>query len=294
MLERNDARLDPGGGFDENWTRVDGLRVRFLHAGSGPPIVLVHGLLGYSFNWRRIIPDLAKRYEVFVPDLSGCGFSECSSEMDCRLSASGKRLLAFLDAVGISSAILMGHSYGGATAMVAASFDPVRFRRLILVSPANPWSRIGRKRLRLLRIPLIAACFPPVGRWARPLQGYFVRRMYGDPRRLNQETLISHFKPLARQGVLEHGVGIVKTWWEDMDVLKVVLPSIARIPALLVWGSRDRTVDPASAAPLSHCFELAAVEIIDGAGHLPFEECPHEFLNVVEPFLKADLRRLQP
>src|SRR5215813_9396671 len=166
-------RLRPREGFDENWTRVDGFRVRFLHAGSGPAIVLVHGLLGYSFNWRRVIPELAKSYEVFVPDLPGAGFSECSPTMDRSLSASGKRLLAFLDAVDIRATILMGSSYGGATAMVAASFNLARVRRLVLVSPANPWSRVGSKRLRLLRIPAIAACFPTIARWARPLQGYF-------------------------------------------------------------------------------------------------------------------------
>src|SRR5215469_580814 len=145
MLKGGHSHLDSQGGFGENWTRVDGLRVRFLHAGSGRPIVLVHGLLGYSFNWRRIIPALAKSYEVFVPDLPGAGFSDCSAAMDCRLPASGRRLLGFLDAVGIRSTVLMGSSYGGATTMVAASFDVARVRRLILVSPANPWSRIGLK-----------------------------------------------------------------------------------------------------------------------------------------------------
>lgn len=287
MLIRDEMVSGLQAGFDENWARVEGLRVRFLHAGSGPAIVLVHGLLGYSFNWRRIIPDLAKDYEVFAPDLPGAGFSECNATMDCSLPASARRLLAFMDAVGVDSAYLVGSSYGGATAVVATSFALSRVRRLILVSPANPWSRIGRKRLRLLRIPAIAAWFPMIARWARPLQSYFVRRMYGDPCRLTEETLLSHFKPLARTGVLEHGVGIVKTWREDMDVLTAALPKIAKIQTLLIWGSRDRTVDPSSAIPLSRCFESARVEILNGAGHLPYEECPDEFLSVIKPFLKA-------
>lgn len=291
MLKRDEVALGSQPGFDEHWTLVEGLRVRFLHAGCGPAIVLVHGLLGYSFNWRHIIPDLAKRHEIFAPDLPGSGFSECSSRLDCSLSASARRLLEFLDALGIQSSELVGSSYGGATAMVAASLDPSRVRRLILVSPANPWSRIGRKRLRLLRAPAIATCFPTIARWARPLQGYFVRRMYGDPRRMTEETLGSHFKPLERIGVLEHAAGIVKTWSEDMSTLTAALPKIAKIPVLLVWGSRDRTVDPASVVPLSRCFEAARVEIVSGAGHLPYEECPREFLAVIEPFLRAEISR---
>jgi len=272
-------------GIDERWTEVAGLQVRFLHGGAGPPIVLVHGLLGYSFNFRRILYQLAQTYEVFVPDLPGSGFSECSSKLDYRLSASAERVLQFLDAVKIQSADVVGSSYGGATAMLAASMDMARFRRLVLVSPANPWSRIGRKRLRLLRMPAIAAYFPAFARWARPAQAYFIRRMYGDPARLTEETLISHFKPLARPGVLEHGVGIVKTWREDMELLRAALPSIANLPTLLIWGSRDRTVDPKSAVPLSRCFESARIEIMEGAGHLPYEECPTEFTQILMDFL---------
>jgi pimeloyl-ACP methyl ester carboxylesterase len=287
MLKRDYARLEPPAGFKEDWTQVDGLRVRFLHAGSGPAIVLIHGLLGYSFNWRRIIHELAQRYEIFVPDLPGSGFSECSSKLDCRLSASAARLLEFLDVLSLDCADIVGSSYGGATVAVAASVDTARVRRLVLVSPANPWSRIGRKRLRLLRIPDIAASLPPIARWARPLQSYFVRRMYGDPTRLTEETLISHFKPLERRGVLEHGVSIVKTWREDMDVMEAALRKIAKIPTLLVWGSRDRTVEPASAGPLSRCFESARIEVLEGAGHLPYEECPEEFSRILMDFLKT-------
>src|SRR5215470_8101382 len=137
MLERDEGRAGLPAGIDERWTEVGGLRVRFLHGGSGPPIVLVHGLLGYSFNWRRILPQLAQRYEVFVPDLPGSGFSECSSNLDCRLSSAAERLLQFLDVVGIKSADMVASSYGGATTMLAASFDIARIRRLVLVSPAN-------------------------------------------------------------------------------------------------------------------------------------------------------------
>ena len=285
MLKQFEKQAGLPAGIDERWTEVAGLRVRFLHGGTGSPLVLVHGLLGYSFNWRRILSRLAQSYEVFVPDLPGSGFSECSSKLDYRLSASAARLLQFLDAVEIQSADVVASSYGGATAMLAASTDIARFRRLVLVSPANPWSRIGRKRLRLLRVPAIAAGFPAFARWARPAQAYFVRRMYGDPARLTDETLNSHFKPLARPGVLEHGVGIVKTWREDMELLKAALPSIAKLPTLLIWGSRDRTVDPASAVPLSRCFASARIEVMEGAGHLPYEECPEEFTKILMDFL---------
>ncbi len=272
----------------EEWTEISGLRARFYRTGAGPAMVLLHGLLGYSFNWRQVIPQLAKRHEVFIPDMPGSGFSECSSRLDCRLSSSTDRLLEFFEAVGIHSCDLVGHSYGGAMAMLATARAPSRIRRLILVSPANPWSRIGRKRLALLRRSVIASCFPRFARWARPLQGYFVRRMYGDPSRLTDETLASHFNPLKRPGVLEHGVAIVMTWRADMAELQAALPRIPNIPILLVWGNLDRTVDPASATTLSQHLPSCRIAIVKGAGHLPFEECPEEFCRIIEPFLAED------
>src|SRR5713226_3679054 len=135
----------------EEWTLVDRLRIRFSHAGAGSALVLVHGLLGYWFSWRQVLPAFASRFEVFAPDLPGAGFSDCDPRLDCHLLSAAKRLLGFLDATGISSCDLVGSSYGGATALMLAALAPSRVRRLVLVSPANPWSRYGRIRLALLR-----------------------------------------------------------------------------------------------------------------------------------------------
>jgi pimeloyl-ACP methyl ester carboxylesterase len=271
--------------FSEKWVEVKGMQVRYLHSGHGSPLVLVHGLLGYSANWRRVIPLLAQNYEVFAPDLPGSGLSGCDSKLDCRLSSAAGRLLRFLDALEIGACNVVGSSYGGATVVIAGSVQPSRFPRLVLVSPANPWSRIGRKRLKMLRLPVVRTIFPPFGRLAKPLQKYFLRRMYGDPRLITDETVSSHLISILRVGVLEHGVEIVRTWSEDMQMMKGALRRVAKIPTLLVWGSRDRTVDPASAIPLSQHFENVRVAVIEGAGHLPYEECPVKFAPILLDFL---------
>jgi pimeloyl-ACP methyl ester carboxylesterase len=269
----------------EQWIRIDGLRIRFAHAGAGPALVLVHGLLGYSFTWRQVIPAFAQRFEVFAPDLPGAGFSDCDSSLDCSLSSAANRLLAFLDAVDIGSCDLIGSSYGGTTALMLALLAPSRVRRLVLVSPANPWSRIGRVRLALLRNRAAAAVFPGLARPMRPLHDYFLRRMWGDPGRITPEIYCRYSAPLKRHGTLEHAVKIVRTWWEEMRELQPLLPQLSHRPTLLVWGSRDRTVDPASAEPLRRNFQSAQVAIIEGAGHLPYEECPDEFSRIVTEFL---------
>lgn len=87
-------------GCAEEWVEIEGSRVRYLRSGHGEPLVLVHGLLGYSFSWLRVIAAFAGIREVFAPDLPGSGFSECRTGLDCRLAAAAHRLGAFMDAGG--------------------------------------------------------------------------------------------------------------------------------------------------------------------------------------------------
>ena len=263
----------------------DGLRIRFKRAGSGPTLVLVHGLLGYSFSWRSAIPILARNWEVFAPDMPGAGFSECRPDLDCRLRAGAQRLVAFLDGVGVASCGLVGSSYGGATTILLAGLAPHKVRSLILVSPANPWSKNGRKRLAALRNPVVASLFPRIARSARPLHSYFVKRMWGDASRITQDTLDGYSRPLIRPGVFEHSVKIVSNWKADMAELQKILPTLANIPTLLVWGDRDQVVDPGSAELMKQHLPNGQIAMIPGAGHLPYEECPEEFCAVVQQFL---------
>ena len=271
----------------ERFVEFDGLRVRFLHAGHGPALVLVHGLLGYSFSWRFAIPILTREREVFAVDMPGSGFSDCSAGLDCHLGSAAKRLSRFLDAVGIDQCDLVGSSYGGTTALKLASCEPERIRTLTLVSPANPWSRIGRKRLAALRLRGISWTFPKIARPMRWLHGYFVRRMYGDPARIAPDTIHGYSLPLASSKVLDHAVKITASWREDMRSLQEEIGKASTIPTLLIWGGKDRLIEIASADPLSRNFETAKTIVLPGLGHLPYEEAPQEFCPPLLDFLKA-------
>lgn len=282
MIDEKQARQT---GPSEEWTQVGGLNVRFQRSGSGPALVLVHGLLGYSFSWRLVIPQLAHGREVFAVDMPGSGFSDCNAELDCHLKSAAQRLLGFIDAVGISACDLVGSSYGGATALMSAALAPARIRTLVLVSPANPWSKIGRKRLSLLNLPLMSSIFPRAARICTPLNAFSLSRMFGDSRRMPADTVRGYSMVLARHGVLEHAVKIVRMWHTDMRELEAALPKIAEIPVLLLWGSKDRVVGLGSAELLRQRLHMAQNAVIRGAGHLPYEERPQEFSAIVLDFL---------
>jgi pimeloyl-ACP methyl ester carboxylesterase len=276
-----------GHGIVESSLQAEDLQIRFWRAGAGPALVLVHGLLGYSFSWRGVIPLLASQMEVFAPDMPGAGFSECRAGLDCCLVGAARRLLAFLDAAGIGSCDLVGSSYGGSTAAILAGFVPSRVRSLVLVSPANPWSNIGRKRLAVLKNPLVASWFPTLARAARPLHKCSVRRMWGDPGLASKETLDGYVRSLIRPGVFEHAVNIVQSWHEDMRELESTLPKITEIPTLLVWGSKDRVVDVRSAEIMAQRLPSARLAVMKGTGHLPYEENAEEFSRIVREFLTS-------
>src|SRR5436309_2767900 len=100
--------------------------MRYLQAGAGRPLILVHGLMGYSFSWRFTIPALAPHATVYAIDNLGAGFSVAPKDMNCSMRSSAERLLQFVDATAISEYDLLGTSHGGAVAMMAAAISIAR------------------------------------------------------------------------------------------------------------------------------------------------------------------------
>jgi len=85
----------------------------------------------------------------------------------------------------------------------------------------------------------------------------------------------------------EHIGSVMRSWPSDIRGLPGALAEIREVPTLLVWGSRDHAVLPTSAEPLAKCFDQVEVNIIEGAGHLPYEETPDEFNAAVKKFLRS-------
>src|SRR5208283_231037 len=110
-----------GPGVEECWMDIDGARMRYLRTGSGPALILLHGLLGYSFSWRYAMPALAPYRTVYAPDQLGAGFSDRPRELDHSMHATALRVLRFARNLGLESFDLLGTSRGGAVAMAAAA-----------------------------------------------------------------------------------------------------------------------------------------------------------------------------
>lgn len=263
--------------------------MRYLRAGSGPALILVHGLMGYSFSWRFTIPALSRYATVFAVDEIGTGFSDRPEKLDCHLRAAAGRLLRFLEVVGVSSFDLLGTSHGGAVAMMAASMcsrrTDLRLRKLILVAPVNPWSKHGQTYAPLLGTPVGSALFlRMIGsmRWTFP---HLLARLYGDPRRIPAGTLAGYTAPVHLPRSFEYAVSIASHWTEDLEELKSVVPTLAEIPTLLLWGEKDRAVYVQSAKNLQSFLKKSELVIFPGVGHLTYEEVPDQFNAALIEFL---------
>jgi pimeloyl-ACP methyl ester carboxylesterase len=272
--------------IEEQWVSLNGVRVRYLRSGFGPPLLLLHGLLGYSFSWRFAMPVLARQATVYAVDMPGAGFSERPADLDCCLKASAERFLRFLDDVGVESCDLLGTSQGGAVAMMAAAIAPRRVRRLILVNPVNPWSVRGQRRANFLSSRPITSIFLRLAPHLTMMHGLILRRLLGDRRRIRPGTLEGYSAPFALPGAFINTLAVLRSWNRDLQQLESMLPRINHIPTLMVWGSMDRAVRPGSADELLKHFQNCRLVMLKGVGHLPYEEVPEEFNRVVSEFLE--------
>lgn len=281
-------------GVEERWMKVDGTRMRYLRAGSGPDIILLHGLLGYSFSWRYTMPALAPYATVYAPDLLGAGFSDRPQGLDHSMRATALRVLRFADNLGLGSFDLLGTSRGGAVAMAAAAESMgeandarPRVRRLVLVCPVNPYSPHGRRLAPFLGTRPMSDLFLLMMNRMPFLYPYWHGRMFGDRSKVPAGSLEGYKAPLAIPGLFETALEIVGTWTADLRELEALLPKLKPIPTLLMWGSKDPAVYASSMEPLARHFGDVQTVVFPGVGHLPYEECAQEFNQALIQFLSG-------
>lgn len=168
--------------------------------------------------------------------------------------------------------------------MELASLAPERFRRMILVSPANPFANRYDRVLKfylgtLGTIFTRLASFAPARLW-----DYGIGRMYADPTRMVAGTGIGYARPLRTPGTMTYLLSCLKTFTEDIEALRPKLPQIAKIPTGIIWGDHDPVVELQSAYPLQNALASDLI-VLPGVGHLPYEESPTDFNRALLDYL---------
>jgi pimeloyl-ACP methyl ester carboxylesterase len=264
----------------------------YLEAGSGPPVILIHGLLGGHFCWRLNIPTLAECRTILAVDLPGFGETVVSRELDCGMQTQAARLLSWMEELGLQSVDIVATSWGGGVALLLAALTP-KIRSLVLAAPVNPWSELGREGLRFFDgwagRTLLRLGMP----FSRPLHSTVLRRLYGDPGRIRAGALEGYSKMIMSPGRADNLLNTVHCWQSDLHALHAAIERV-EAPSLLIWGTKDGAVDLRSSDVLMKKLPACERVIIPGAGHLSFEETPEEFNRLVLGFQDRVSARSRP
>ena len=257
-------------------------------AGSGPLIVLLHGIAASSATWDNVIPRLARRFKVIAPDLLGHGESAMPPG-DYSLGAYANLVRDLLVALGEERGTLVGHSLGGGVAMQFAYQFPERCERIVLVSSGG----LGREVHPILR----AAALPGaelVLPWLSVVGDRSIRALGRLAQRVGLRqsadlaetwrSFVALETPEGRRTFLHTVRDIIDLGGQRVSALDRLYLT-ADLPMMIVWGDKDPLI-PVSHA--HHAHEVVAgsrLEIFPGAGHFPYLEDPERFAAVVLDFI---------
>jgi pimeloyl-ACP methyl ester carboxylesterase len=269
--------------------RLHGHPVAYLSAGSGPVVLLVHGITSSADAWREVVPALAEHHTVIAPDLLGHGGS-AKPRGDYSLGAYASGLRDLMAALGHPRATVVGHSMGGGIAMQLAYQFPERVERLALVSSGG----LGREVGWVLR----AATLPGAD-WVLPLltrsgprdvlgaASHVLAKLGLRTRADVRGTalgLASLGDPEARSAFLHTARSILDPGGQRVSATDRLYLA-GGMPTLIVWGERDPMIPAAHGVATHALIPHSRLELFPDAGHYPFDEDPGRFAAVLSDFV---------
>lgn len=254
---------------------LDGTTLRYRTMGEGEEVLLlVHGFLGSSYDFRLVMPELAQRYTVYAVDQIGFGLSDKSTQLDYRRQNSAALLASLMQALDIESYHVLGHSMGGQVALHLALAEPQAVESLILVSSAGLEEASGRPNLPTF---LIDAVFQNYG-----LQRLAFYRMVDDPAVASRENF-DRFFYFNRQIPAE----TLRRMSEDAADSSGLAARLEEVDqsVLLIWGREDRIIPWQQGERLDQKLPQSQLVVLENCGHLPFLEKPQALSEHALQFL---------
>jgi pimeloyl-ACP methyl ester carboxylesterase len=272
-------------GFDAWQVELHGHPVIYRTAGTGPPVVLIHGMVNSSNHWREVALRLADRYTVIAPDLIGHGDS-ATPRGDYSLGAHATVIRDLLTAIGVDGATLVGHSLGGGVAMQFFWQFPQRVQRLVLISSGG----LGHEVSPLLR----SAALPGASAALRVVAGRrsiaALERVGGVFGSRGSPKGGGVLRPLERAGARE---AFLQTLRSVIDLQGQHVSATDRlyllgpVPTLIIWGERDHTIPLQHGRSAHEAISHSRFETLPRAAHFPHLEDPEALAAVLRDFVAA-------
>ena len=268
---------------------IHGRRVGYRGGGSGPVVVLIHGMAGSSATWRYVIPALAEHFTVVAPDLVGHGDSE-KPRGDYSLGAFASGVRDLMLALGHERATVVGQSLGGGVAMQFAYQFPERCERLVLVSSGGLGDEVSLL-LRVLALPGADYVFPlACNNWIHgagvTLGGWLANIGLHTGRHLDEVwDSYGSLTDAETRGAFFHTLRSVVDVAGQRVSAADRLYLAAEVPTLIVWGDRDRIIPVEQGRATHEAIPGSRLEIFEGVGHFPQCERPERFCELLVDFM---------
>lgn len=287
--------------LDGEMIDIDGPVHLIDHGGSGPPMLMVHGLAGSHLDWSDVAPAFTRHHHVWSLDLIGFGLTP-TGERRATVDANRRLVDAVIARVGEGRPVLlMGNSMGGLISILEASIRPDRVAGLVLVDPVLPRTQGGRLTM-MVTVAFLVLAVPGLGGRlvSRHARWRGVERLVDDALRLCTVDA-TRINPTTRQANVE-----LNSWRMEQDdpqrafveasrsLVRMLIrrrgvePHLRAIsaPTLLIHGDHDRLVGLRAAGWAASVRPDWEFRVLDSTGHVPQLERPREFITLVERWLQ--------
>ncbi len=272
---------------------IHGYRRAFRIAGSGPALLLIHGVGDNSKSWEPVHAKLAQRFTVIAPDLLGHGESD-KPHADYSLPAFANGMRDLLAVLGIDKVTVVGHSFGGGVAMQFAYQYPQLVERIVLVSAGGVAKDVslalrlaampmGAEALGVLRAPGV---MPAIRRVGRAVQTTLGSTKFGRDAADVVDLLEGFLDPAGLAAFARTLRSVVDARGQYVTMLDRSY-LVKSVPVQIIWGEDDLII-PVDHAHTAHAaMPGSRMEIFEDSGHMPFHDHPDRFVEVVERFIDS-------
>jgi pimeloyl-ACP methyl ester carboxylesterase len=268
---------------------IHGHRRAYVTAGSGPALLLLHGLGCNHTTWLPVIDALARRYTVIAPDLLGHGASD-KPRADYSVGGFANGMRDLLTVLGVDKATVVGHSFGGGVAMQFAYQFPERTERLVLVGSGG----LGPEVSAAIRAITTTGFYQVMGLLTLP----GVRQVGTAGLRALSRTGIKEFRDFdevagiyesfrdpAGRAAIRHVVRAVVDWQGQIVTMADRAYLTQAMPMCVIWGEDDRVIPVSHAGHAAALAPAARIELIPDAGHFPHKDHPQRFVKILNDFI---------
>ncbi len=274
---------------NSHFAEVDGATIHYQEFGepANPTLLLLHGYTASTYVWRTVAPRLADaQFHVVAVDLLGFGYSDKPASFDYTIASQARMVERLMNRLGIGKATLIGSSYGGAVASTLALDATERVEKLVLVGAVCNDEVLQNPLLKLAAIPVLGEVLTPFLLDSKTFLKARMKRTLAPASHhlIDEERVESVIRPLKAKDAHHSVLASGRNW--DANRIQADAHLINQ-PTLLIWGENDSIVPLRNGECLYDAMLNSRLVVLENCGHLPQEEKPERFVELVGEFCRA-------